>query len=88
MRWWCWCDISIGFCAVLYVFQARALSIVISRTFCANPNREDDEDKKYSYYYLSSSETVLKCVVLISFPDVDESVRAGVRGKSVRSSAQ
>ena len=27
-------------------------------------------------------------VVLISFPDVDESVRAGVRGKSVRSSAQ
>ena len=33
MRWWCWCDMRLGFCARYILFQLMcALSIGISRT--------------------------------------------------------
>lgn len=53
MRWWCWCDMSLGFCARYILFQLCALSIVISRTVlngnvCLKLNfafDDDDDDK-------------------------------------------
>ena len=37
-RWWCWCDMRLGFCARYVVFQLCALSIVLSFRTVLNGN--------------------------------------------------